>query len=128
MRIRPVNQFDHRGFGGVTTAKAELRDPRVPTVTLGHEWRDRVEQLLQNTLVLDEAAHHATVVDVHARYRAGLLRTMSVPSAGDELFGEGAKLLGLGQRRHEPLVLEERRRHVRHKCSLMACRTLQFPA
>ena len=130
MRVRPVNQLDHGLGSGVTTAVAQLRDASVATGTIGNDRSDRIEQFLQNGLVVDETANHTAAVEVHTivAHRTSLLGIVGVACTRDELLGERTELLGLCYRRDQALVLEQRRCEVAHHSPLVAGCALQFPS
>ena len=107
MWIRPINEFDHSRVGIIAATLTKLDDTCVSTVALENERCNRIEQLLQDGLVLDEATNHTTVVHVNTRNSTRLLRAMSVTSTRDQLLCKRTKFLRLCNRCNNALMFEK---------------------
>ncbi len=97
---RLEHQLDDGHRGVVTLARADLGDPGVATLALGHQRRDLGE----------EAVHHA-LVPHHGEHPAPSVQVAPL-GEGDHALRERSHALGLGLGGRDPPVLEQAGRQV----------------
>src|SRR5262249_39558385 len=109
-----VDELDHRDRCRVAVTEPGLEHARIAAVALLVARADDVEELLDHGDVADFGDGLAPRVQIAAL------------AQGDQLLHDRAEILGLGQRRHDLLVLDERSRHVAEHGAAMLRRAVEL--
>src|ERR1043166_2431384 len=108
--VSALDQLDARHLRAVTLAVSGLENARVSAGPLGELGAELLEQFSRRFALVD-VPHGVTPVVQRP-----------VARLGDQLLDEGPQLLGLGLRRLDRAVLDERRRETPHQGKLLFAR------
>src|SRR5215207_9958285 len=109
-------ELDPCHVGAITLPVTQLQDPGISARPGREPGTNLTKQPAQSFPVLDSAFHQAAGMQV------------SPPGQGDQLFGKGAQLLGLGLGGDDAAMLEETGSHVVQHGTLVTRRAGELPA
>jgi hypothetical protein len=109
-----VDEFDHRARGGIAVAEPGLEHAGVAAVALLVAGREHLEELLD----------HGDIAQFPDRLPARM--QAAALAERNQLFDDRVQILGLGQRRNDLLVLDQRGGHVGEHGPAMLGRSVEL--